>query len=216
MKNKLKKILSKITVYFLCILLSYLLVVNIAHILYLNRYSMIYFDSEFMINIKKDLVDLEASINEVKALKNPNFSGEDLNTIIINLDELLNSVRENKLLTYSGAQRIYLKDLYEIDYGQTHLIQPTLKTIDILVKYDESISSYKDLLRAEIASTAFGYQKELKEPLKGYGYQVLEFDPINMEMNESRLSFRIYRLQHNISKANYIVDLVLKVGANNE
>lgn len=216
MKIKFKKGLSKFVVYFLSILLSYLLVVNIAHIIYLNKYIEIDFNAKFMLDIKKDLTELETSINEVKNLNATNYSNEDLEIIKTYLDELLANIKGNKLLSYSGTKRIYLKDLYEIDDSQLYPLQQTLKTVDILVKYDESLKGYTQSLKTEFVSNAFGNAKELREPLKGYGYQVLEFDPIHMEIDDSRLLFRVYRLQHNITKANYIVDLVLKVGANNE
>jgi hypothetical protein len=209
----MKKLLSNIIFGIVIAMCSYLFIANLLHILYLNKYDT--FDPNIlpMTNITNNINTFESNINKISKLDNTVFTKEDLDLIKENLNTNLENMKSNKLLSYKKTKRIYLKDLFIIDLAADWKTYENIKMLEILSKYDKSITNYIDVYKYDYVSSAYSYDIAVQEIFQSYKYNTRDFFNTNLyEPTNERIQVRIYNFAYYVVKENYFAKLVLDIG----
>lgn len=214
----MKKIFSNIILIIVTAVCSFLLISNIMHIIYLNQTETYNFNNTTITNMKKHLTALETNINAINTLDNTVYNEEDLRIIKDTFQTTLKELQDNKLLQYEGIKYFHAKDLLALDLNSQISASSNVKMIKTLAKYDESINNYLELYTYDFVSSAYNRDAVFQKALQAYKYVMPDFFNTNMyEPINSGIISRIYTLDYNIIKQNYMANLVLEIGgANNE
>lgn len=199
-------------------LVGYLFIANILHIIYLNKYDTFNFNDVTIKEIRKNINELESKIEKISKLDNNVFTEDELKLIKNSFDESIKSINSSKILSYNGIEKIYLKDLLNIDLS-THLsVIYNINMLEILAKYDNSIDYYIEVYKYDFISSAYSNDFGFQEVLQSYKYNTYDFFYVkNFEPVNVRILSRVYDLSYYVIKQNYFANLVLEIGgANNE
>ncbi|HHT38204.1 MAG TPA: hypothetical protein GXZ95_02175 [Mollicutes bacterium] len=212
----MKKILSNIIFTVVMCVFGYLVIANIQHVLYLNKYDTFDFNSKSMTDIKTNIKTLEENIDKISKLDTTVFDEEELNKIKDSFDTSLKNIKSNKLLTYEGVQKFYLRDLLIIDLSNQFSPAGKIPVLETLAKYDPSINDFLEVYKYEFLSNAYNSEANYIEVRYAYKYNTLDFfNAIMMEPTNTRIRSRVYKLSYFVIRENYLANLVLKIGGGN-
>lgn len=209
----MKRVLSNILFGIVICVFGYLSIANILHVIYLKKYDTFDFDNIVMTKIKENISKLESNIDKISRLDNSVFTEEELSKIKDTFDNDLQSIKENKLLTYKGIQRFYLRDFLEVDLGAQLPLAGGINILEILSKHNDSISDILQLYRYDFVRTAYGNEETFLKVKEAYKYNTL--DPYNAILYEAEgigINARIFYLGYCIEKEKFIANLVLRIG----
>ncbi len=209
----MRNILSNFIYGIVICLCSYLAVANVLHIIYLNHYEVFNFDNQPISNIDKNIEELDTKVKEISELGSKMFTEDELAIINDNFSTILENIRANVLLSYKGVRKIYFKDLLELDLRINLNISQNISTLNILSKYDQSLSSYVKVYQSNFVSSAYNSEALVQEVFQSYRYHTLDLFSSNIiEPTNRKIISRIYRFDNYIVQENYLADLVLKIG----
>lgn len=214
----MKKRLSNIIFGIVICVFGYLSIANILHIIYLNRYDTFDFNGKQMTDIKTNISELELNIEKISKLDNTVLTKEEVKSIKDTFDLTLGNIKSNKLLSYEGKQKLYLKDLLGIYLGNQLSVSENVNMLESLTKYDDYISNYLEVYKYDFINSAYNSEAGFQEVIQSYKYNTLDaFNTSLIEPSNSRILARVYELSYYVIKENYLAKLVLKIGgANNE
>lgn len=212
----MKKILSNIISSIVICMFGYLLVANILHVIYLNKYETFDFDSKPMTDIKTNIKSLKFNIAKISQLNNDVLTKEEIKTIEATFNANLKDIEANKLLDYKGKQNIYLKDIFKLDLDNKLSVSKNISLLKMLSKHDDSINDYLEVYMYDFINNAYSNGDEIQEVRNSYRYNSLDsFNANIMEPSNIKILSRVYSLSYYIAKENYIAELVLKIGGDN-
>ncbi|MDD2435902.1 MAG: hypothetical protein PHO63_06615, partial [Bacilli bacterium] len=208
-----KKVVSNIIYTIVISICGYLVVANILHIVYLNQHEIYNFNSDNMTNIKNDIKALETNIKKINNLDNHIINEEDLKIIKQRFSSAITNIKDNKLLSYKGKQKMYLKEFAIIDTATKSSVLENINILDTLINYDKALETYLESYKYSFVSNAYANTFAYLETLKGYRYQTLDksMDDV-MEPVNFRTDTRVYNLGSSVKTSLYISELVLNIG----
>jgi hypothetical protein len=171
-----------------------------------------------MKDIRTKISILESSVEKVSKLDNTVFEEEDLMLIKNNLNTAIKTINSNKLLSYSGTNKIYLIDLLSIDLTNSSNVSGNIKMLETLSKYDSSITNYIDVYKSDFLNNAYNGDAAFRESTLAYKYNTPSFSSDNvLVVPNVKILARIYNLNNHVTATNYFTTLILKIGGvNNE
>lgn len=207
----MKTILSNIIFGIVICVFGYLAIANILHVIYLNKYDT--FNGQEMTNIKSNISELESNIAKISKLDNTVLTKEELKSIKDTFDESLKSIKANKLLSYEGEQKLYLKDFFRFDLDNQLSTGGHISMLNTLAKYDDSINNYIEVYKYDFINNAYNVEATIEEVRKSYKYNTLDIlNAYMIEQNNIRIPARVYSLSYYVVKENYLAKLVLEIG----
>lgn len=209
----LKKIMSHIIGAIVIGVGCYLVIANVLQFFYLRQYENFDFSSPQMNRVRTNYQLLEKNIVAIDALDTSVFTEEDLIKVQENMKENLEAIKKNQLLAYQGTKKIYLKDLLDYDLKNSTGMLTILQTLQILEKYDSSLSHVTNLFKDEYVSNAYLNEFSVQNAFNGYQYHTGSLFQQNiLEPANYKILSKIYNLNLCISKLNYLATIVLEVG----
>lgn len=195
---------------------GYLVIANIQHVLYLNKYDTFDFNSKSMTDIKTNIKTLEENIDKISKLDTTVFDEEELNKIKDSFDTSLKNIKSNKLLTYEGVQKFYLRDLLIIDLSNQFFTCWKNPSVRNACKIWPVYKWFLEVYKYEFLSNAYNSEANYIEVRYAYKYNTLDFfNAIMMEPTNTRIRSRVYKLSYFVIRENYLANLVLKIGGGN-
>ncbi|MDD2202931.1 MAG: hypothetical protein PHT75_00350 [Bacilli bacterium] len=209
----MRKIVSDIIFGIVICIFGYLVIANMSHIIYLNQYNTFNFNNQHMTTIKTNINQLESNINKIGKLDNSVLTTEELKSITETLELELKNIKASKLLNYEGEQKIYLKDLFNIDLDNKLSASGNIKILETLAKHNESINNYLEIYKHDLITNAYYEQVTSSEARFSYRYNTVDyFNAYLIETGNTGISARVYRFGNHIIKENYLAELVLEIG----
>ncbi len=214
----MKRVLSNILFILVICISAYLLVANVLHVFYLNKHDVYDFGNQNITEIKNEVNELKLNIEKIAVLNNNVFSKDEINSITGTLRSAVNSIEDSKILKYEGEQKIYFKDLMDIDFNEQLSRASTINLLKSISDRNDSIEDYLELHIYNYVSNMFNYDSSVQEVIQAYKYNTIDiFNQGNIEAINSRILARVYRLGSYVKEQNYIAKMLLKIGgANNE
>lgn len=200
----------------ICGVASYLLIANILQFFYVRQYESFDFNSSQMNRVRTNYQLLEKNIAAIDALDTSVFSDQDLISIQTNLDESFDVITKNKLLSYQGVQKLYLKDLLDLDLQNSSNILSLLNILQVLEKYDSSLGELTSLFKDDFVANAYLNEYSFQNAFSGYQYHTPStFEQNILEPANYKILSRVYDLNMKISKLNYLTKVIMEVGEAN-
>ena len=213
-KNNIKKTINKIITFIILGVSLILLILNIENIMSMNKTYEYNFDNETVIEMKKQLNNLQANIELIESNQGK-YTKEEYEEIKKDLSNVKEKINNSKLLKYEGYKKMTLKDLYIIDDNILEELSGIriLKTIE---KYDDN---NEQLIKDNVIAKIYLNINTHEEIEKAYKYKMINM-PNNIEIGttiiNNPINLRIKYMKSTISSYIYITDRIIEVGDINE
>lgn len=211
----MKKIISNFLVFVIIGTTFYLIVVNAEHIKYLRTYEVLRTDDKGFVDAQKLLNQVNGKENIMLRLDSAIYSDDDWSTIKNIIQNEISLFNQHPLFSKNADQLIGWKELYQMDMYYVNKDADMLVVYKILEKYDTSISTKIEEFVNQSTSIIYWSSIAKYQTAQSYKYQLvyptLIVEPLNMNINA-----RVYDVNSDLSKLNYLMDEVFRVGGNNQ
>jgi len=211
----MKKIISNILFGIVITISGYLLIANIIQIIQSSEYEVFDANNNVLIEAKNELLQAKNKNTQIQNLKLEKLSDEEMKSIKSNANDILETLKNDNILTLADETKLYKKDLLELYITDTYGYMNYMNILNTLEKYYPEISSFKDLYINQTINNM--YQNTKTELYFTYDYHMEDmFLSFLVSPNNYNVNSMIMNYHERVSSANYIFDLILKAGDTNE
>ncbi len=212
--NNVKKIFSKLITILIIILGGFLVILNINHIIYLNKRYEYDFDSNYIIELKKTIDNIEDNINIIKNNQGI-FNDDDYHAIINYFDTTFDNYKNMPLLKYDGLKDCNLHDIYILDKSLPFKLN-MYNVILILKSYDKSIEDDINLYTKMLTVIMYLGNDTYSETDVAYKYRVPSFFDYQYNTDQFKIPTRVYMYDYMTEMYYHLTKMVIKVGGIDE